>query len=219
MRRCQACDVDYTGHIERCPLCQSDLVGEAVPGVLPRQIPMLKPRKLLIETLMFATIVCIVAIVFFAYLFQWPWADVIAALISFCIMMMLVTNTVAHSVRPLRLFFRLPFFVVLASLVWLLFTPNSIITEFVLPITSLASFAYDVVILIILRDKAIDRYFKYLIFDIILAGLMTIMIPLGWTPWHLLVLINTAVAIIMLFSLIIFAHRQIADNMHRQFSA
>ncbi|WP_148401439.1 DUF6320 domain-containing protein [Bifidobacterium gallicum] len=214
-----ACDVDYTGHIERCPLCQSDLVGDAVPGVLPRQIPFLKPRRLATQLLLFITGVVIVLIVFFAYQFHWDWPDVIASLFSWLVLMLLVVNAVAHDVRPLRLCFRLPYLILLASLVWLLFTRNLIITQFVIPITWLASFAYDAVVLVVLRDRAIDRYFKYLIFDIIMGAVLLVMIPLGWAPWHLLVVINAAVAAIMLLSLVIFAHRQIGDNFHRQFSA
>lgn len=36
MKHCDACTVDFTGDMARCPLCQNELRGEASPAAFPR---------------------------------------------------------------------------------------------------------------------------------------------------------------------------------------
>ncbi len=36
MKHCDACTVDFTGDMARCPLCQNELRGEASPPHSPR---------------------------------------------------------------------------------------------------------------------------------------------------------------------------------------
>ncbi len=36
MKHCDACSVDFTGDMARCPLCQNELHGEASPAAFPR---------------------------------------------------------------------------------------------------------------------------------------------------------------------------------------
>ena len=36
MKHCDACNVDFTGDMARCPLCQNELRGEAFPRRIPR---------------------------------------------------------------------------------------------------------------------------------------------------------------------------------------
>ena len=35
MKHCDACNVDFTGDMARCPLCQNELRGEASPAAFP----------------------------------------------------------------------------------------------------------------------------------------------------------------------------------------
>ncbi len=35
MKHCDACTVDFTGDMARCPLCQNELRGEASPAAFP----------------------------------------------------------------------------------------------------------------------------------------------------------------------------------------
>ena len=37
MKHCDACNVDFTGDMARCPLCQNELRGEASPAAFPAQ--------------------------------------------------------------------------------------------------------------------------------------------------------------------------------------
>ena len=46
MKHCDACTVDFTGDMARCPLCQNELRGEASPAAFPAQQIYLRPRRL-----------------------------------------------------------------------------------------------------------------------------------------------------------------------------
>ena len=95
---------------------------------------------------------------------------------------------------------------------------NHVVTMFVIPITCLVSLVFDVVLLIVLRAKAIDEYAKYLAFDIV-AGLMPLtFIPLGWAPWDVLVMVSGLVSLLVL-GLLVFARRQLFSEFGKQFSA
>ena len=45
MKHCDACTVDFTGDMARCPLCQNELRGEASPAAFPAQQIYLRPRR------------------------------------------------------------------------------------------------------------------------------------------------------------------------------
>ena len=96
---------------------------------------------------------------------------------------------------------------------------NHVVAMFVIPITCLVSLVFDVVLLIVLRAKAIDEYAKYLAFDIV-AGLMPLtLIPLGWAPWDVLVMVSGLVSLLVLLGLLVFARRQLFSEFGKQFSA
>ena len=88
---------------------------------------------------------------------------------------------------------------------------------FVIPITCLVSLVFDVVLLIVLRAKAIDEYAKYLAFDIVAGLLPLTFIPLGWAPWDVLVMVSGLVSVLL--GLLVFARRQLFSEFGKQFSA
>ena len=130
-----------------------------------------------------------------------------------CIGGLFINSAILHVPRPLRLMFRYFYIMLAIALVWFVATMNHVVTMFVIPITCLVSLVFDVVLLIVLRAKAIDEYAKYLAFDIV-AGLMPLtFIPLGWAPWDVLV------SLLVLLGLLVFARRQLFSEFGKQFSA
>ena len=49
MKHCDACNVDFTGDMARCPLCQNELRGETSPAAFPAQQIYLRPRRLAVR--------------------------------------------------------------------------------------------------------------------------------------------------------------------------
>ena len=194
MKHCDACNVDFTGDMVRCPLCQNELHGEASPAAFPAQQIYLRPRRLTVEIITFVTGAILLLHGFFSYLFSWPIPIASASAAALIISVLFINSAILHAPRPLRLMFRYFYIMLAIALVWFVATMNHVVTMFVIPITCLVSLVFDVVLLIVLRAKAIDQYAKYLAFDIVAGLLPLTFIPLGWAPWDVLVIVSGLVS-------------------------
>lgn len=106
MKHCDACNVDFTGDMARCPLCQNELHGEASPAAFPAQQIYLRPRRLTVEIIMFATGAILLLHGFFSYLFSWPIPIASASAAALIISVLFINSAILHASRPLRLMFR-----------------------------------------------------------------------------------------------------------------
>ena len=57
MKRCEKCGVQFSGDLDRCPLCQAELSGDASPAVFPRN-EVRKSGAIALAVLAFATGAC-----------------------------------------------------------------------------------------------------------------------------------------------------------------
>lgn len=94
---------------------------------------------------------------FFSYLFSWPIPIASASAAALIISVLFINSAILHVPRPLRLMFRYFYIMLAIALVWFVATMNHVVTMFVIPITCLVSLVFDVVLLIVLRAKAIDE--------------------------------------------------------------
>ena len=206
MKHCDACTVDFTGDMARCPLCQNELRGESSPAAFPAQQIYLRPRRLAVEIITFVTGAILLLHGFFSYLFSWPIPIASASAAALIISVLFINSAILHVPRPLRLMFRYFYIMLAIALVWFVATMNHVVTMFVIPITCLVSLVFD-------------EYAKYLAFDIV-AGLMPLtFIPLGWAPWDVLVMVSGLVSLLVLLGLLVFARRQLFSEFGKQFSA
>ena len=129
-----------------------------------------------------------------AICFSWPIPIASASAAALIISVLFINSAILHAPRPLRLMFRYFYIMLAIALVWFVATMNHVVTMFVIPITCLVSLVFDVVLLIVLRAKAIDQYAKYLAFDIVAGLLPLTFIPLGWAPWDVLVMVSGLVS-------------------------
>ena len=219
MKHCDACNVDFTGNMVRCPLCQNELAGESAPAAFPAQQIYLRPRRLAVQILTFVAGTDLLLLVFFSYLFSWPVPIVSASAAALVISVLFINSAILHAPRPLRIMFRYFYIMLAIALIWFAATGSHIVTMFVIPIMCLVSLVFDVVLLIVLRAKAIDQYAKYLAFDIVAGLLPLTFIPLGWAPWDVLVMVSGLVSLLVLLGLLVFARRQLFSEFGKQFSA
>lgn len=219
MKHCDACTVDFTGDMARCPLCQNELHGEASPATFPTQQIYLRPRRLAVKIITFVTGAILLLHGFFSYLFSWPIPIASASAAALIISVLFINSAILHVPRPLRIMFRYFYIMLAIALIWFAATGSHIVTMFVIPIMCLVSLVSDVVLLIVLRAKAIDQYAKYLAFDIVAGLLPLTFIPLGWAPWDVLVMVSGLVSLLVLLGLLVFARRQLFSEFGKQFSA
>lgn len=142
MKHCDACNIDFTGDMARCPLCQNELHGEASPAAFPAQQIYLRPRRLTVEIITFATGAILLLHGFFSYLFSWPIPIASASAAALIISVLFINSAILHASRPLRLMFRYFYIMLAIALVWFVATMNCVVTMFVIPITCLVSLVF-----------------------------------------------------------------------------
>lgn len=219
MLRCNACHADFTGYLARCPLCQGELRGEPVPSPLPSQRVFLHPRQIAVQIVSFAVCAAIVLLAFFTYWFHWPWRVALASGLCLLATMLYANNGILRAVGPLRMLFRAFYLVLAGSAIWFALTGSRIITMMVVPITCIAAIAFSAVVLIVLRLEALERFFKYCVFNVVFALVPLLFIALGWAPWKLLALVSALCAALFACGLGIFASRLVGREFRKQFSA
>ena len=128
MKHCDACTVDFTGDMARCPLCQNELRGEASPAAFPAQQIYLRPRRLAVEIITFVTGAILLLHGFFSYLFSWPIPIASASAAALIISVLFINSAILHVPRPLRLMFRYFYIMLAIALVWFVATMNHVVT-------------------------------------------------------------------------------------------
>ena len=126
MKHCDACTVDFTGDMARCPLCQNELRGEASPAAFPAQQIYLRPRRLAVEIITFVTGAILLLHGFFSYLFSWPIPIASASAAALIISVLFIYSAILHVPRPLRLMFRYFYIMLAIALVWFVATMNHV---------------------------------------------------------------------------------------------
>lgn len=219
MRHCPACNIDFTGPLARCPLCQSALSGQASPSPFPEQNRYLRPRRLAAAIVLFACGVGMLLLVFLGTLFAMPIDMLVASCITLAVAWLVTNNAIVHAPDPLRVLCRLLLVLPLVALIWFVATRQAVVPEFVMPIVSLVALAFDVVLWMVLRRRFVERYAKYALMTIVLALLPWAMTWFGLVPWDLLARISALCAAVVLLALMIFAGRALSAESRRLFAA
>ncbi len=216
MLRCDICHVNYTGSMSRCPLCQAPLHGTPEPSPLPDQRTLLLPRLLAARIITFAIIVLFLLTLFFTLVFHWPPRIMTASAISLLVTGVFANMTIRAGIHPLHILFRFGYIVLVCALVWLACTHNLTITCMVIPITLLSMLAFSAVTLIVLRTRAIARYAKYYVANVVCGLLPLVFFPLHWAPWPLLVGVCVLVSLILAVAMVVFTWSPLSREVRKQ---
>lgn len=218
MRRCGKCEVDFRGDLDTCPLCQTELSGDAEPSVYPRN-EVKKSGVIALRVLAFATGACLLLMVFFGNLFSLPGDIVFSVCIALLVNYLFVRNILIHTTDFLRMVVR--YFLVLLALaaIWFLITRNLAVTTFVIPGICLVALVFDTVLLAVFRGTFVTGYAKYLLFDVLLGLAPLALVALGLTTWNVLANISALAASVFLLGLLVFTRKQLVDEIRKLFSA
>ena len=113
MRRCGKCGVSFTGDLDRCPLCQAELSGEAEPSAFPRN-EVRKSGAIALAVLAFATGACLLVMLFLGHLLQLPGDIVVTVCVGLVVNYLFVRNILTHTPDFLRVVAR--YFLVLLAI-------------------------------------------------------------------------------------------------------
>lgn len=218
MKRCEKCGVRFSGDFDRCPLCQSELEGDASPSVFPRN-EVRKSGALALAVLAFATGACLLVMLFLGNLLGLPGDIVLTVCLGLVVNYLFVRNILTHTPDFLRVVAR--YFLVLLAIaaVWFLVSRNLVVTTFVIPGICLLALVFDGVLLAVFRGTFVSGYAKYLLFDVALGLIPLALSALGLTTWDVLANVSALVASVFLLGLVVFTRKQLVAEVRKLFSA
>lgn len=218
MRRCDACHIDYSGDLTRCPLCGTTLVGAPEPSPFPRivfQQKSKKAQKILgaVSLTLFAAIVIVCLVRALSPLVT------ICTLIALVVNYAFVRNIIAHSPDFLRMIERYFLVIMAMGLLFYVATGYPFISEYIIPALSLVALVFDGVILAIFRRDFVSDYAKYLLSDVVLSVVPAALALFGAPVIPQLVIICIMTALLMIIALMVSARKQVHDEAHKLFDA
>jgi hypothetical protein len=218
MRHCDRCGIDFGGELERCPLCQAGLRGEATPSVFPNNV-VRKSGTTALKVLAFATGAYLLTMLFLGLMLALPPGIVFVISLALALNYLIVRNIIIHAPDFLRVVARYFLFLIAMALIWFLVTQELLVTTFVVPGICLLALIYDNVLLLLFRSTFIHGYAKYLIFDVALGLMPLLLVALGLTTWPLLAYISALVASLSLLWTLVFLRKQLISEIRKLFSA
>ena len=218
MKRCEKCGVQFSGDLDRCPLCQAELSGDASPAVFPRN-EVRKSGAIALAVLAFATGACLLVMLFLGHLLQLPGDIVVTVCVGLAVNYLFVRNILTHSPDFLRVVVR--YFLVLLGIaaVWFAVSQNLIITTFVIPSICLVALVFDTVLIAVFKGTFVSGYAKYLLFDVLLGLTPLVLVALNLTVWNVLAYVSALTASVFLLALLVFTRKQLLAEMRKLFSA
>lgn len=218
MKRCDKCGVEFTGDLDRCPLCQSELSGDAAPAVFPRN-EVRKSGTVALMVLAFVSGACLLVMLFLGHLLHLPGDLVLSVCLALVVNYLFVRNMLVHSPDFLRVIVRYFLLLLAVAAVWFLITRNLVVTTFVIPGICLVALVFDAVLVAVFRGTFVSGYAKYLIFDVALGLIPLALAALGLTTWDVPAYTSALVASMLLLALLVFTRRQLLAEIRKLFSA
>ncbi|MCD8316006.1 MAG: DUF6320 domain-containing protein [Eggerthellaceae bacterium] len=218
MMHCRLCGVDYTGDLDRCPLCGTELVGTQSPAEFPVS-HVLKSHKLAQWILIILTLLAFAATIVLGIIGNMGIPLTIAVCVAYFINYLLLRSAIIHQPNFLRIVARYFIVLIVVAFLWFILSRASYISTFVIPILCLTAIVFDATFLIIYRGSFIRDYGKYLLFDIILGIIPLILMFTGLATWGAPAVITSASAAVgLLICLIVFAGKRVKEELKKLFS-
>ena len=218
MRRCGKCGVSFSGDLDACPLCQSELSGDPSPAVFPMN-EVRKSGTIALAVLAFVSGACLLVMLFLGRMLGLPGDIVLTVCLGLVVNYLFVRNIITHTPDFLRVLAR--YFLVLLAIaaVWFLVSRNLVVTTFVIPGICLVALVFDSVLLAVFRGTFVKGYAKYLLFDVGLGLIPLALEALGLTTWDVPAYASALTASVFLLGLVVFTRKQLVAEVRKLFSA
>lgn len=218
MKHCRRCGVDVSGELRDCPLCQGPLEGAPSPAAFPHE-RLMRPRRLLVRLLTLCSGLAVLAMAMLA------WTDVVAWNVSLLVCVLVVLNwlfarnVLDHEPGVVRAVSRYLLVLMVCFLAWYLLTGFPIMTNVLVPITTLAAVGFDLAGIVIWRGRWVRDYAKYLVFDIVCSLVPLLTLALGWVGWPLLAWLSAYAGAALMLSVLVFFWHDLKDELAKLFAA
>ncbi len=217
MKKCRECNIYFHTKEELCPLCQNKLVGNCKEKIFPT-ITIFREKSLLLKILLFTSLSIIILSTFIELYISNKLCVTIfitgGLLSNYAVIFYILKNRQ----NVLELIGKNGLFLVTLLILWYLYTKQSVITNYVIPIICLLELGFNSIVFIILRKSYLVNYFKLIILNLILLLIPIILIILGLTTHNLLSYICFALALIVLSGIFIFYFEQVKEELKKIFN-
>lgn len=218
MMRCPSCRVDYTGALDRCPLCGDDLQGMPTERVLPES-RLAQPRKVASRILVLLTGMVLVLVVMLGIAAATPVPLICIACAALLVNYVFVRSIVVHSPSFLRMVERYYLVLMALALLVLFATGNVSMATFVIPVLSLIALLSNCVLVVVFRNAFVQGYAKYLLYDLALGLVPLVLLAAGLVTWAPLSVASAVVAALLLVLMLCLTRRQLVSELRKLFNA
>jgi len=209
MRYCPSCRIDFTGVLDRCPLCGSKLEGTPEGMIFPEN-EFARTKKLAKRSMIALTFA---ALTFVAFLCVRTHASAVTGIASFAAVIVnyiFIRNVVVHSPSFLRIIER--YFLVL-----LLATGDSRLATYVVPALTLVALFFNGVLVAVFRNGFVQGYAKYLLFNFVLGMVPLVLLATGLVSRPALSIASGVVSGLLLVLLLVLTRKQLFSEMQKLF--
>lgn len=218
MMHCPACDVEYSGHLDRCALCGTALTGTPEASPFPC-IPVQRASRRAQLILAAATLIALIAWGIVCVMNALSWPIGLAAAAALILNYVFARNLMVHSPNALRAVKRYFLVVMAMVLLWFAATGSPVAATYVIPLISGAAILFDGVLLAFMGTRMIREYAKYLLYDILFGVIPPLLILTGAVTWPVLAWCCPVLAALMLAALLIGGRASVADEARKLFNA
>ena len=195
MRYCPSCHIDFTGVLDRCPLCGSKLEGTPEGMIFPEN-EFARTKKLAKRSMIALTFA---ALAFVAFLCVRTHASAVTGIASFAAVIVnyiFIRNVVVHSPSFLRIIER--YFLVVMAL-------------------TLVALFFNGVLVAIFRNGFVQGYAKYLLFNFVLGMVPLVLLATGLVSQPALSIASGVVSGLLLVLLLVLTRKQLFSEMQKLF--
>ena len=192
MRYCPSCHIDFTGVLDRCPLCGSKLEGTPEGMIFPEN-EFARTKKLAKRSMIALTFAAVIV----NYIF--------------------IRNVVVHSPSFLRIIERYFLVVMALALLLLLATGDSRLATYVVPALTLVALFFNGVLVAVFRNGFVQGYAKYLLFNFVLGMVPLVLLATGLVSQPALSIASGVVSGLLLVLLLVLTRKQLFSEMQKLF--
>ena len=218
MMRCEKCQLDLTGDLDRCPLCGSRLVGDPAPAAFPEN-EWARPKKLARRSLIALTLVGIALVIWASIRGGASVVTMVAGCAAVLVSYAFIRNVVVHSPNFLRMIQRYFLVLIALALLTLLATGDTNVATYVVPVLSVIALLTNGVMVVLFRNTFVQGYAKYLIYELVLGMVPLALMAAGMVTWPVPSILTAVVAVLLLVLMLTLTRRQLTAELQKLFHA
>lgn len=217
MKKCNKCNIHFSGNIKYCPLCQNKLTDDSSPSVFPKNIKREKDT-ILFKILFFISIVISIISLFLEFIITRKLHYSFFTILGLITNLILLIFILKNNQNVLKMMAKY-FYVILALLfVWYFVTKSLIITTYIIPSLCIVIYIFNSITMIVLKNYYFTKYTGIILVDAIIGLIPMLLVFLNLTTINILAYICLLLDIFIFLAILIFCKEIIIDEVKKLFS-